>query len=112
MVNIDVDKVESTVILTVNGRVNMQTSHLLLAKIKDAMPKTERLLINLEAVDYMDSSGVGILVTALKSSRESGTRLQLSGLNERVLAVMEMSGLTRLFEIFPDNDGALAADPT
>ncbi|MDJ0841837.1 MAG: STAS domain-containing protein [Acidobacteriota bacterium] len=98
-----------TIIIRVDGRVTMQTAHVLLTRLKDCVGRTHRILINLVKVDYMDSSGVGVLVTALKLSRDKGVRFGLVGLNERVCVVMEMSGLTALFEIFEDETKALAA---
>ena len=100
---------DETVIISVDGRVTMQSAHVLLDRLKQRLAKSHRILINLCEVDYMDSSGVGVLVTALKLAREKGARFGLVGLNERVCVVMEMSGLTALFEIFDDEASGLAA---
>ena len=98
-----------TTILAVDGRLTMQSSHLLLDCFKEKMQSSHPILVNLEAVDYMDSSGVGVLVTALKLAKGKDIRFGLIGINHRVQVVMEMSGLTTLFEIYPDEAAALKA---
>jgi len=96
-------------VLEVKGRMTMQTSHQLLDELKGATSRSSAILVDLSGVDYMDSSGVGVLVTALKLSKSNGIRFVLSGIKDRVRVVMEMSGLTTLFEIFEDQDAALRA---
>ena len=59
------------------------------------------MILDLAGVPYMDSSGLGSLVGAYVSLQKAGRRVVLTGANERVLKLFEMSRLESLFLIFP-----------
>ena len=67
-----------------------------------------RVVLNLRAVRYMDSSGVASLVEALKASRDSGSRLILFGLNSAIREVLQLSKLLKIFEITDTEEQAVA----
>jgi len=96
-------------IIEISGRITMQTAHQILQRLESVFDRASAVLICLSDVDYMDSSGVGVLVTALKRAKAKDTRFGIAGINDRVKLVMEMSGLTALFEVFPDQASALEA---
>jgi anti-anti-sigma factor len=58
-----------------------------------------RICVNLEEVTFLDSSGLGALVAALKSARSAGGDLYLCGLNRQVQMVFELTSMDRAFEI-------------
>lgn len=57
------------------------------------------IVIDMKGVAFMDSSGFGALVMALKKAREAGCRLVLQDLNPQVRLVLELTGTDRVFEI-------------
>jgi anti-anti-sigma factor len=59
-----------------------------------------QILINFESVSFMDSSGLGALVIALKRVREAGRRLALCSLNDQVKMLLELADMDGVFEIF------------
>lgn len=61
---------------------------------------SNQLLINLKSVIFMDSTGLGTLVTALKMVRESGGQLSLCSLNGQARMLFEMTGMEKVFEIY------------
>ena len=63
----------------------------------------------MKSVRYIDSSGIASLVEGLKASRDAGTRLILYGLSTSVSEVMQLSRLQKIFEIFDDEQQALAS---
>lgn len=69
--------------------------------------RVPRTIVNLKAVQYIDSSGVASLVEALKASRDCKTSLALYGLSPTVREVLELTRLLKLFEIYDDEDQAL-----
>ena len=106
---ISVEDNENTRILNVSGRVTMQTAHQLHGAIKDALKNgVARIIVNLVEVSYMDSSGVGVLVSGSKLAREKETPLGLAGAAERVMLVMKMTGLDVIFRFFPSLQVAMA----
>lgn len=102
-------KTETAHIAEIQGRITMQTAHELLATIKNAIEeKAPRILIYLCNVDYMDSSGVGVLITGIKQAKKEHIPFALVGLNEKVQQVMAMSGLSALFPIYKTLEEAQA----
>jgi anti-sigma B factor antagonist len=57
------------------------------------------ICVNLEEVTFLDSSGLGALVAALKSARSAGGDLYLCGLNKQVQMVFELTSMDRAFRI-------------
>ncbi|MCD6527319.1 MAG: STAS domain-containing protein [Desulfuromonas sp.] len=67
------------------------------------------IIIDLSSVRFIDSSGLGALVSGFKnaSSRDGG--LKLCGLQAQVKSMFELTRLHRVFEIFPGTEEALAS---
>jgi len=70
---------------------------------------SDTMIIDLSEVPYIDSSGLGSLVTVYLSRQKKGQRVALSGVNERVFRLFEITKLESFFLIFPTLDSALAA---
>jgi anti-sigma B factor antagonist len=68
-----------------------------------------RLLIDFSRTGYIDSSGLGALVSLSKKIRESGGELRLSGLNEDLRSLFELTKLDTLFAIAETPKQALAS---
>lgn len=106
---IEVREEEYAVVLVVNGRLTMKNSHELLLALKKSISQgAARILVQLGRVDYMDSSGVGVLITGMKLARKQNAVLGLVALTERVRQVLEMSGLLSLFSVFDNLETARA----
>ena len=68
-----------------------------------------RLLIDFSRTGYIDSSGLGALVSMSKKIREAGGELRLSGLNEDLRSLFELTKLDTLFAIAETPKQALAS---
>ncbi len=66
-------------------------------------------IITLSQLDFIDSSGLGVLVGGLARVREKQGEIKIACSNKRILRVFEMTRLTQLFDIYPDEDGAARA---
>jgi anti-sigma B factor antagonist len=101
---------EKVTIFDISGDIDLASSpqlrKALLRELREL--RMPRVVLNLEAVRYMDSSGVASLVEALKASRESGSRLILFGLNSAIRDVLQLSKLLRIFEITETEEQAVA----
>jgi anti-sigma B factor antagonist len=109
-VQISVRHLDKITIFDVTGDIDLSTSpelrKVLLRELRELhMP---RVVLNLKAVRYMDSSGVASLVEGLKASRDVGARLILIGLNTTVREVLQLSKLLKIFEIFDSEEQAVA----
>jgi anti-sigma B factor antagonist len=66
------------------------------------------IVCDLNEVDFLDSSGLSALVSALKTARERGGFLKLVGLKDQVAGAFKRTMLDRVFEIYPTVEAALA----
>lgn len=65
-----------------------------------------RLIINLEGVNFIDSSALSTLVRGLKLSREQGGDLHVCTLQQPVRVIFELTRLDKAFDIFPTEEEA------
>lgn len=65
------------------------------------------IIINLSNLDFIDSSGLGVLVGGLARVREKQGVIKLACNNRRILRVFDMTRLTQLFEIYDTEEAAL-----
>lgn len=62
------------------------------------------VLIDLKDVNFIDSSGLGSLVSAMKTVRSVGGKLFICSVNDQVRMLFELTKIDRVFEIFTDRD--------
>ncbi len=67
------------------------------------------LVVDLQAVRFVDSSGLGALVSGFKNASSRNGSLKLAGLQLQVKSMFELTRLHRVFEIFTDSSEALAS---
>lgn len=68
-----------------------------------------RIVVNIEEVPIIDSSGIGILVRSLTSARQRGGNLKLVNPSKLALQTLKIVGLLTLFEIYDDEAKAVAS---
>ncbi len=90
-----------TVVVAVNGEVDASGSGLLRSKIDDVIDDESplALVIDLQGLTFMDSTGLGVLVHALKRMRERGGDLTLSAPSPSTRKLLDISGLDRIFPV-------------
>ena len=96
---------EGVVIYQVNGEINISTSPDLKKQYEKQPAK--KLVIDMEKVSYIDSSGLATLVEMLKKTKAQGGSLGLSGLSEKVKSLFEITKLDKLFSIFSNQQEAV-----
>jgi anti-sigma B factor antagonist len=104
----DIRFTDGAAVVKLAGEVDMSHSpgvHQALVEVLEKRPG--RLVIDLTEVSYMDSSGVGILVDALRRVRVSGGKLVLVAVAPRVLSVLQITKLDQFFEMHPTLQEAL-----
>lgn len=68
-----------------------------------------KILLNLAEVYYIDSSGLGELVSAFTSAQNQDVKLKLMKLAPRVQDLIQLTKLYQVIEVFPDEDSAIAS---
>ena len=78
--------------------------------VKDLVNKgNKKILLNLAEVSYIDSSGIGELVSGFTSVSNAGGRLKLLKLTKRIQDLLQITKLYTVFEVFDDEAKALAS---
>ncbi len=96
-------------IVKIDGQLIVGNRQELKTLVQDGLDRGERkFLVDCAATAYIDSSGLGALVTLSKKVRELGGELRISGLNEDLQALFELTKLDTLFHVSPSAEEALA----
>ena len=88
---------DGVVVYQVNGEINISTSPVLKKQFEQQVPK--KIVVDLEKVSYVDSSGLATLVEILKKTKGQGGSLALAGLSEKVKSLFEITKLDKLFVV-------------
>jgi anti-sigma B factor antagonist len=99
-------------VLRVAGEVDVYTAPTLRERILDLAAKgAVHVIADMSRVDFLDSTGLGVLVGGLKRLRKHDGSLTLVISATRILRLFEMTGLTRVFPAQPSVPAAITADP-
>ena len=104
---IDVERDDRMALLVLRGELDMSTAPQLRECLVEIIDEGARIVIDMEALDFLDSAGLGILVGGLKRARTRGAELELVCTSRDVLKPLEITGLDRVFTIHPGRDAAL-----
>src|SRR5215211_8833336 len=97
-------------VVKVDGQLIIGNRHELKDLVQAALDRGDRrLLVDFSQTGYIDSSGLGALVSISKRIRESGGELRLAGLNEDLRSLFELTKLDTLFTIANTPQQALAS---
>ena len=97
-------------VVTVAGEVDVYTAAQLRAALDEEIAAgRSQLVVDLDEVSFLDSTGLGVLVGRLKLVRNSSGWLRIVCSNERILRVFRITGLDKVFGIHDSLEDALAA---
>jgi len=108
--NFTIEKIQNTIVIRLNEeRLDAHNS----AELKIELQRlfeggNTAILVDLKNVRFIDSSGLGALVSGFKNATSNQGTLKLSSLQPQVKSMFELTRLHRVFEIFPTIDDALA----
>ncbi|MFB9315752.1 anti-sigma factor antagonist [Nocardioides plantarum] len=101
--------VDGRTIVAVGGEIDVYTAPKLRDKITELVAGgTYHLVIDMEAVEFLDSTGLGVLVGGLKKVRAHDGSLSLICNQDRLLKIFRITGLAKVFVIHESADAALA----
>lgn len=100
---------EEITILDLNGRITVgEEAGTLRAKLRELAAAGRRnFILNLQEVDYIDSTGLGAMVVCFTSVGRLGGKLKLENLNRRNVELLVLTKLTTVFELFNDEQDAV-----
>ncbi len=92
------------------GEIDVHTAPLLRENVSNLLGAGHHhLVVDMEHVDFLDSTGLGVLVGGLKRVRVHDGSLHLVCTQEKILKIFEITGLSKVFPIYPTVDEAVAA---
>lgn len=104
---------KNVALVEVAGELDLHSAPQLRAElgraIEDKEVESPRIVVDLAGVTFLDSTGVGVLVGALKRAREAQGALHFCGAQPRVRRVFEITGLIGALPLFATRDEAFAA---
>ncbi len=96
------------VIIAPSGELDISNSALLKEAIAEQAKRGKsNVLINLDRVSYMDSSALGALISGMTSLKKEKGNLKVSGLQENVKRIFQLTGLTQFLEVYKTEEEAL-----
>jgi anti-sigma B factor antagonist len=81
-----------------SGKILSSSSGKLQATVKALIPQTKRIVLDLTDVSYLDSSGLGAIVSIYLSARRQECELKLINLNQRLKELFRITNLAKVFE--------------
>ena len=96
---------QDVAVVTVGGEIDLYTA----PQLRDELVGTledgaRRLVVDMSRVEFCDSTGISVLLSAMKRSRDKGGDLELVAPKPAVVKVLEVTGLNEVFVIHSDLD--------
>jgi anti-sigma B factor antagonist len=98
--NIAVQEGAQTISVTISGDIEMVTIKDFKEKLLQLGQSSDKdIEIDLSNVEYIDSSGVGVLISLLKMQKKKGKNLKIDKVSDKVLSVLKLSSLADVFNL-------------
>jgi anti-anti-sigma factor len=109
MLNIQTRQEDDASVLSIKGKINFEVTPQLREVIKEAMGENQPklLVINMEGVSFIDSSGLGLLLAARKNIDSNNGKLHLCNVSAQVKKTFDQTNLTNYFSVFASEQEAL-----
>ena len=106
-----IHQVNNVLVIALSGRITVGDGSVVLRDRirKELAEGRKHILLDLSEVSYIDSSGLGELISAFTSMKRSGGELKLLNLTRKVRDLMEIVKLYTVFDIYDDEGFALAS---
>ena len=104
-----VRRVGAVPVIDLNGEINAMAEDALNAAYDESTSDTpDAILLNFTGVDYINSTGIALVVGLLARARQSGSRILACGLSSHFVEIFTITRLVDFMSIFPDEDSAMA----
>lgn len=101
---------EGVTLLDIKGEIDLYNAPDIKDTIKNQIDAgKKKIIINLKDVSYIDSSGIGALISSLSNLKKVGGGLKIIHVYDSVKKVFELTKLTSFFEIFNNEDEAVGS---
>jgi anti-sigma B factor antagonist len=109
MLSIETDNTQTISVMKVKGRVDSETA----PELDDALTKLlqsnrNKIVLNLQDVNYMSSAGLRAMVKAFQSANKSGGDVRLAAVSEPIEVILRTVGMMQMFKMFSTSEEAAA----
>ena len=108
--HLDIEKQAGTssevLVAYLKGKLSLETVHDFISTMR--AESASHLVLDMSGLSFLDSAGVGALVSLFVSRRSTGKTLALTALTQQGTAVLQVSGLLKLLPVYPTVEQALA----
>lgn len=102
------EEANNVVIFDINGEIDLYNAPEIKKKIKEFMDQGKHnIIVNLDKVSYIDSSGIGVLISSLSQLKKVGGGLKIINVYASVKKVFELTKLTSFFDIYENEKDAV-----
>jgi anti-sigma B factor antagonist len=102
--------VDGVLVVDCSGRIVLgEESAVLRDTVKQLIMQHKHVVLNLGGVNYIDSSGLGTLVSLYTSAKNSGSMIKLANLTQRVGDLLQVTKLLTIFEVYDNEQDAVDA---
>ena len=104
-------EVDGVTVLDLSGRITLGEGSVQLREaIRDLISKgSKTILLNMGDVNYIDSSGLGELVSAYTTAKNQGAQVKLLNLTKKVKDVLQLTKLYTVFDVYEDEASAIGS---
>lgn len=107
---VQVRRLPGVAIIDLHGEINSFADEAMNAAYAEAADHNpSAILLNFSDVDYINSTGIALIVGLLAQARKTGRRLLTCGLSEHYLEIFQITRLADFMKIFPDESSAVAS---
>lgn len=100
---------QATLIVRLNGELDHHTADEIRMRMDEEIMRGDcrHLVLSLKSLQFMDSSGLGVLLGRYKLIKQKGGKMVLCDVNRQVYRLLEMSGLFKIMSIYENESAAL-----
>ncbi|MDS1030122.1 anti-sigma F factor antagonist [Bacillota bacterium LX-D] len=109
--NIEIKAEEGTLIVEISGELDMVVADEFKQKVERLLSqkKYDKLILDFKNVSFIDSSGLGVILGRYKTISQYNGRMAIVSVQNPVQKILELSGILRILNIYPDVSSAIAA---
>lgn len=105
---ISASQVDNSVIINIKGEIDLHTVDQFKQKLDKQIAKGHKnLILNLEQVDFIDSSGIGAILSKYKQLNKQKGKLVMVNVRPKIRRIFEVSGILRIIDIYSSETEAV-----
>jgi anti-sigma B factor antagonist len=106
----DISSSDGWTVVSLHGELDVASAPSLRERLIDLVSRgSTNLILDLEGLDFLDSTGLGVIISALKRARTNGGDLRLVCTQSRIRRLFEITALDQAFPLYPSHDAAIRA---